>query len=83
MGLGSKSGLMVPSTKASGKTTKHTVTVFSGMCMVTNTKEHGRGTKLTAKVSIHIVMAPLMKVLGKMICNMVTERSSGTTNPSI
>ena len=53
MGMGSSSGQMAQSTKASGRTTKPMVKVRFGMFMETNTKDDGKETRHTVLANIH------------------------------
>ena len=72
-----KFGQMAPATKDHGKTVKHTDTEGSCMFSETSMKECGSETKLTGRVSLHMLMVPHMMENGKMIFSMDKELSTG------
>lgn len=66
-----KFGLMELNMKVTGRTTRLTDMVFSGMYMVINTKDNGKEIKPTDLENILTVMVLHMKETGVMICNTV------------
>lgn len=62
-------GLMEPNMKETGKITKHTAMVFSGMCMVTSMRVNGKEIRPMDLENIRIVTVLRMKGTGVMIYN--------------
>ena len=77
MARASRSGQMVPSTKASGPIIKPMARADSSMLMETSILVIGSTIRLRAMVSIYILTEPSIRVNGKTISNMETGMRHG------